>query len=670
MVSYLEEEEVGEEDFVEEKEDVEGAEVKVIRAGLDAMSVEYLDTLQESVLNKCELPLSLMVGVVKFKSLRLLSHVAMASKHCVKRHQNLLKVEIYCDERLLLERIDVEAPYLKLQLDCDLEEIDLNAPNLLLFKYNDITFRHNVAATSRKDSSLAKGYMKCHRAKDFDILSFLKLRQFLEKHSIFKVLELLIDVEELKLIQSPPYELEHVELKHLSFIRKLPVYLSLVDVVLWSFRPRSLTLVLYHFTNKGDVVEPSLSDVDAKQLRRMGYQNESVYASPGTIYQGIPEDLLLSLAEKQTAKYAWETLKTMFMGVDRVKIAKVQTLKAEFKSLNMKDTKIIDDFAMKVNNIVSNIQALGEKVEEAYVVKKLLRVVLSKFLQIASTIEQFADLDNMTVEEVIGRLKAHEERVRGKSESGEGKLLLTHQEWLEISKKKGDEEQKTLQCNTRSSASNNRGRGRGRGRGNYSNRGGRRSGGSYQNREGGRGSTKRNQEANLTQKDNKPALLLAVRHEVNEEVYLNEKHLTPKLRNLNEESNTSKVWYLDNRASNHMTGDREKFSDIDRLVQGGGRGVAAVVEARGDEWVRGSDRSGDGEYFWIRPEKFSDGDSSGGRRLAGNGERGREDGEYDDDDGGMMIMMMEVGGYRGTAAEEGVAAAGASVGWWRREWGR
>ncbi|GKB53442.1 hypothetical protein Tco_0904195 [Tanacetum coccineum] len=63
------------------------------------------------------------------------------------------------------------------------------------------------------------------------------------------------------------------------------------------------------------------------------------------------------------------------------------------------------------------------------------------------------------------------------------------------------------------------------------------------------------------------------------------------------------------------------------FASSGGRGVAAVVEARGDEWVRGSDRSGDGEYFWIRPEKFSDGDSSGGRRLAGNGERGREDGE-------------------------------------------
>ncbi|GJW04984.1 hypothetical protein Tco_1563840, partial [Tanacetum coccineum] len=161
---------------------------------------------------------------------------------------------------------------------------------------------------------------------------------------------------------------------------------------------------------------------------------------------------------EEMAKDAWETLKTMFMGADRVKTAKVQTLKAEFKTLNMKDTEIIDDFTMK-------------------------------FLQIASTIEQFADLDNMMIEEVIGRLKAHEERVRGQSESGEGKILLTHQEWLERSKKKGDEEQKTSQRNTRSSASNNLGRGRGRGRGNYSNRGGRRGGGSYQNREGGRGST-------------------------------------------------------------------------------------------------------------------------------------------------------------------------------------
>nr|GEZ49513.1 hypothetical protein [Tanacetum cinerariifolium] len=267
-----------------------------------------------------------------------------------------------------------------------------------------------------------------------------------------------------------------------------------------------------------------------------------------SIYQGIPEDLLLSLAEKQTAKDAWETLKMTFIGAERVKTAKVQTLKAKFKTLSMKDTEIIDDFAMKLNNIVSNIQALGEKVEDAYVVKKLLCAVPSKFLQIASTIEQFADLNNMTVEEVIGRLKSHEERVRGQSKSGEGRLLLTHQEWLESSKKKGDKEQRTSQRNTRSNVSNNRGRGRGRGRGNYSNCGGRRGGdlGHYAY-ECKNPRKERNNKASLTQKDDERALLLSVRHEVNEEVFLNEKHVTPKLKNLNEESNTSKNGVVERR---------------------------------------------------------------------------------------------------------------------------
>nr|GEX22965.1 hypothetical protein [Tanacetum cinerariifolium] len=45
------EEDVREEVLVEENEDVEGAQFKVIRAGLDAMSVEKKVTLQGSVLN-------------------------------------------------------------------------------------------------------------------------------------------------------------------------------------------------------------------------------------------------------------------------------------------------------------------------------------------------------------------------------------------------------------------------------------------------------------------------------------------------------------------------------------------------------------------------------------------------------------------------------------------
>ena len=45
------------------------------------------------------------------------------------------------------------------------------------------------------------------------------------------------------------------------------------------------------------------------------------------IYQGIPDDTLFLLSEKDIAKEVWDELKTMRMGDDRVKDAKVQTLK-------------------------------------------------------------------------------------------------------------------------------------------------------------------------------------------------------------------------------------------------------------------------------------------------------------------------------------------------------
>lgn len=50
-------------------------------------------------------------------------------------------------------------------------------------------------------------------------------------------------------------------------------------------------------------------------------------------------------------------------------------------------------------------------------------------------------------------------------------------------------------------------------------------------------------------------------HEV---VYLNEKNVIPsRLENHNDRD---ELWYLDNKASNHMTGTREYFSKLDETV--------------------------------------------------------------------------------------------------------
>ena len=60
----------------------------------------------------------------------------------------------------------------------------------------------------------------------------------------------------------------------------------------------------------------------------------------------------------------------MFMGVARVKEAKVQALKGEFESLIMNEMEKIEDFCMKLSGIVTNIRVLGEIMEESSVVRK------------------------------------------------------------------------------------------------------------------------------------------------------------------------------------------------------------------------------------------------------------------------------------------------------------
>ncbi|XP_074362402.1 uncharacterized protein LOC141702668 [Apium graveolens] len=155
------------------------------------------------------------------------------------------------------------------------------------------------------------------------------------------------------------------------------------------------------------------------------------------IYLGIPEGMLLSLTDKETAKDAWEAIKTLCQGANKVKNARIQTLKSEFKAMTMEEDMIIDDYHMKMNGIVTNFISLGEKVDESYTVKKKFRAMPSKFLQMTSIIDQFEDLDTMTKEEAVGSLKAHEERVKEKIESRQSLLLLTEEEWVKREKAEG-----------------------------------------------------------------------------------------------------------------------------------------------------------------------------------------------------------------------------------------
>ena len=149
------------------------------------------------------------------------------------------------------------------------------------------------------------------------------------------------------------------------------------------------------------------------------------------ISQAVPDDVMMAIAEKKTAQEAWDALREMRVGEDRVKKARVQVLKRQLNKLHMEDSETINEFSMKLTTLAGEIRSLGTKLDDSEVVEKLFSAVPDRFLQIIGTIKQFGDIENMSVSEAIGRLRTFEEGLKGRvhTKGGGEQLLLAQAEW-------------------------------------------------------------------------------------------------------------------------------------------------------------------------------------------------------------------------------------------------
>ena len=205
-------------------------------------------------------------------------------------------------------------------------------------------------------------------------------------------------------------------------------------------------------------------------------------------------------------------------------------------------------------------------IEESKLVKKFLTSLpRKKFIHIVASLEQVLNLNNTKFEDIIGRLKAYEERICEEEEQQEDQNKLMYASF---------ESQSTHQ--NRDYNINDRGRGRG-GRPYYIGCGRGRYNGDrdtsrvmcYRCDKYGHYATdcpdrllklQETQENDNTDTQDADELMM---HEV---VYLNEKNCNPEKYETH--TDTADIWYLDNGASKHMTGDQRYFSVLDNTVAG------------------------------------------------------------------------------------------------------
>ena len=82
-------------------------------------------------------------------------------------------------------------------------------------------------------------------------------------------------------------------------------------------------------------------------------------------------------------------------------------LTTRFEELKMGDDMALNSFYGKLNEIVIAKLNLGEKIEDAKVVRKILRSLLESFRAKVITIEESKDLDEIKIQEQIGSLQTY-----------------------------------------------------------------------------------------------------------------------------------------------------------------------------------------------------------------------------------------------------------------------
>lgn len=330
------------------------------------------------------------------------------------------------------------------------------------------------------------------------------------------------------------------------------------------------------------------------------------------ICSAVPPEMVASIATKPSARAAWNAIRTMRVGDDRVRKSSAQRVRRQYEELTFKDGEGVEDFALRLTGLVNQLAILGDPEDPAKVVEKYLRIARSRYKQLVISMETLLDISALSVEEVTGRLLASEDSSGPAPSPTDGKLFLTEEQWLQRYKLKEGESGR--------SSGGNRGRGRrrgGRGRGhNGGNRNPRETSGGSSSRNGdechncGKSghwarecpSRKKEQARQGGQvhvaQDDEPSLLLIHGSSINtmlepasssvstpghwaeatpyttcvlsgsssDEVQLQEKSVHAVLDG--DSDRDPYRWIFDTGATNHMTGCWEVFSDLDTGVTG------------------------------------------------------------------------------------------------------
>jgi hypothetical protein len=116
----------------------------------------------------------------------------------------------------------------------------------------------------------------------------------------------------------------------------------------------------------------------------------------------VPPEMVSAMASKDTAKAAWDTIKTMRVGDGHVRAMMARHLLHQFESAEFKEDESVEDYSMRLSGMVQHLATLVETVAEPKVVGKFLRNIPHGYKQVIVAIQTLLDVDSLMVANMMG----------------------------------------------------------------------------------------------------------------------------------------------------------------------------------------------------------------------------------------------------------------------------
>jgi hypothetical protein len=129
------------------------------------------------------------------------------------------------------------------------------------------------------------------------------------------------------------------------------------------------------------------------------------------IVSGLTEEKIVKVMHLEYAKEMWGKLISSYEGNEMVMDAKLQTYILQFEQLKMKEDETFEKYFLRIEKLVNAMKGLGEKIEEASLVHKILRSLPDRFNPKVSSMEELNVLKVIPFDQLLGTLNSYEIRI-------------------------------------------------------------------------------------------------------------------------------------------------------------------------------------------------------------------------------------------------------------------